>query len=342
VHTDAFTDALGSRRVGTDPDGSAVERFELCPDLAATPAAEAALAARVNRLSAFAHPGFARVRRVERAAVAPNRLAIVSTAVPGIRLSDLLRQGADKGVAPAPGAVRNLARQVARAMADFHAAFPDLSHGTLGPERVVVCPDGRAVVVEPVLAPAVEPLHLGRTELWSRFRVPVPASAGPVRFDHVTDVVQVGLLVVALVLGRPIEGDEYPSEIDRLLTALPAPGSGVPPVSPAMRAWLSRASQVHARPAFRSAVDLAAAFEEVVAEVPRHQALASAVTTYLEAVAGSPRAPGRGPAGPDHAAAPNPSRPGPSAAVAAPGGGRFIGRPVPAVAGRLPAPRHPL
>lgn len=310
--TEFFADTLGSRHKATDSDGSVVERFELCPELSAVPTAEALLAARVSRFSGFSHPGFAALRRVERLHQ-PERIRIVSAAVTGTRLSAVLRRAHDRGVPPPPGVVRNLARQIVRAMAEFHLALPDLSHGTLAPERVILADDGRAVIVEPVLVPVLEWFRLGRTELWSRFGIPVPPTAGMARFDHVTDVMQLGLVVLAIAIGRPIAREEYPHEVERLVNTSGAPADGRPPlVSPAMRSWLLRASpQAQMRVAFRSAVDAAAAFDEVDAEVPRHKTLVSAVVAWLDAVGTGPAAPPAGrPTGPDRLAAP------PSSAVA--------------------------
>lgn len=306
VEKDLFADPLGRRHWATDPDGSAVEVFRLCPALAAAATTESAMTARVARLSAFVHPGFAAIRRVERVPGTTDQFRIISTAVPGIRLSDLLRRGNQRGVAPGPGAVRNLARQIAHAMADFHRAFPDLAHGALAPERVIVGPDGRAVIVEHLLAPVLDPLRMGRAAVWTAFQIPVPFGAGAARFDQVTDVVQLGMLALAIVVGRPIEREEYPHEVERLLadTSEPA-GSRRPAMSPAMRAWLQRCFQVQLRTAFRTAVEAAAAFEDVVDEEPRHRSLAKAVVAYLEAVEpGSTRSAGNSTSGPGSAGAP--------------------------------------
>ncbi len=282
---DSFADALGSRFWATDPDGSAVEFFRLSLPFSSGTAAEARRVARARRLSTFSPPGFAPIRRIERVPGAADQLAIVSTAVPGVRLSDLLRRGAEKGITPSPGVVRNLGRQIVRAMADFHRAFPDLAHGALGPERVVVGPDGRAVIVEYVLAPALELLGMNRVAFWRTFRIAVPPSAGAVRFDQVTDVVQLGMVMLALVLGRPIGRDEYPCEIEPPLSDGSSPSVELLSVgSPAMRAWLLRAGQPQIRSAFRTAVEAAAAFEEVVADEPRHKSLPSAVVAYLQSL----------------------------------------------------------
>ena len=317
VEKDWFADALGLRHRATDPDGSAIEVFRLCSDLSAAATTEAAITARASRLSAFVHPGFAAIHRVERVPGPPDQLVIVSAAVSGIRLSDLLRRGAERGIAPGPGAVRSLARQIAGAMADFHRAFPDLAHGTLAPERVVVCPDGRAVIVEHLLSPALEPLRMGRAALWTTFQIPVPSGAGSARFDQVTDVVQLGMLTLALVLGRPVALEEYPHEVERMLADAAAPADGRRPLgTPAMRAWLLRCFQVQMRSAFRTAAEAAAAFEEVVDDEPRLRSRPSAVVAYLEAVEpGSTRNAGNSAGGSGPAQTPGGSSGGRLAAV---------------------------
>ena len=66
------------------------------------------------------------------------------------------------------------------------------------------------MIVEYVLAPAIERLQMGRTPLGTQFRVAVPASAGTARFDQMTDVMQLGVLALALVLGRPIPPSDTP------------------------------------------------------------------------------------------------------------------------------------
>lgn len=332
MEKDSFADALGSRHRATDPDGSAVEVFRLCPEASAAATTEAALTARANRLAAFVHPGFASIRRVERVPGAANEIRIVTAAVPGIRLSELLRRGAERGVRPSAGAVRNLARQVLHAMADFHRAFPDLAHGTLGPERIVIDPEGRAVIVEHLLAPALEPLRMGRTALWNAFRIPVPSAAGAVRFDQVSDVVQLGMLTLALTLGRPIGGEEYPHETERMLAEAATPAGGAHPIgTPAMRAWLVRSFQVQLRTSFRNSVEAAVAFEEVFDDEPRVKSRPSAVLAYIEAVEpGSTRTAPAPTGGPGPARTPGGTASGRGTSVSVPAGQGASWRPSPA------------
>jgi hypothetical protein len=339
VNTDSFVDALGRRCRATDADGGAIEIFRLCPEVSGIATTEAALVERANRLAAFAHPGFASVRRVERAA---GVLAVVSTAVPGIRLSDILRHASEKGIVPSPGAVRSLMWQVSSTMADFHHHAPDLAHGALGPERIVVGPDGRVTIAEHLLAPVLEQLRMGRTSLWSAFQVPVPPGAGGARFDQMTDVLQLGMLALALVLGRPIGRDEYPHQVDRLLADASSPAiAGHQQLgSRAMRAWLLRAFQVQARSSFRTAGEAAVAFESVMADEPRHRSSSAAVMTFVDAAVAGPS----GVDGPPAASRQSQTGSGPGSARASggTGGGRVESRPAarPAVAASL-APSSP-
>jgi hypothetical protein len=297
VNTDSFVDALGRRSQAIDSDGGSIEIFRLCPEVSGIATTQAALVERANRLASFAHAGFASVRRVERTV---EGLAVVSTAVPGIRLSDVLRHASERGIVPSPGAVRSLMWQVLSTMADFHHHAPDLAHGALGPERIVVGPDGRATIVEHLLAPVLEQLRLGRTALWSAFQVPVPSGAGGARFDQMTDVLQLGMVALALVLGRPIGREEYPHQVDRLLADASSPAlAGHQQLgSKAMRAWLLRAFQVQARSSFRTAGEAAVAFENVLADEPRHRSSSAAVLAFVEAAMPSASEPARTSGGP--------------------------------------------
>jgi hypothetical protein len=124
------------------------------------------------------------------------------------------------------------------------------------------------VIVEHVLAAAVEQLQFGRDRLWQEFRISMPPSAGLPRFDHRADVTGVGLVALALVLGRPLEAHEFPNQIGQLLnearerTAL----GEEQPLSAPLRDWLARALQLDARRAFASAPEALTALEEVVAD----------------------------------------------------------------------------
>src|SRR5829696_619746 len=96
--TPTRTDPLGTRHRRATGD-SAEDVLEVRPDLAATGFFEFPLRERVLRLAGFRHRSFVKVHRVERAPGRQGALAIVSNAVEGVPLSDVLAAAAARGVA---------------------------------------------------------------------------------------------------------------------------------------------------------------------------------------------------------------------------------------------------
>src|SRR5205814_773641 len=95
---------------------------------------------------------------------------------------------------------------------------PDVSHAALTPDRVVLTPDGSLVVVEHVLGSALEALQLPSTRLWSEFGIMAPpANFIPAPLDARTDVVQLALLALSVLLGRRITPADYPRDLQLLL-----------------------------------------------------------------------------------------------------------------------------
>ncbi len=87
-----FSDALGYRVLGFDKkSGDRLEMLRLRPQLASSPAFEAAVRERQRRLVDFRHAAYARVRQIDRPAGQNAALAIVSNYADGQRLSELLR-----------------------------------------------------------------------------------------------------------------------------------------------------------------------------------------------------------------------------------------------------------
>lgn len=292
MQTSTFVDGLGRRSRTLEPTGEEVETLRLCRELSESAAAEAALIERAGRLAAFSHPSFAQVRKVERLRGPLGGLAVVSTAVPGVRLSEVLGHAQRKWVTPDLNAAACLLDQITGALADFHRHSVDFAHGALGPERIVVRPDGRVVIVEHALAPAIERLQMGRTPLWTQFRVAVPAVAGTARFDQLTDVMQLGVLALALALGRPIRRDEYPHRLQDLIAeaSTPDPLGERPTLSRSLRTWILRTLQLETRSSFRTAADAETALDAVLAEEPRPKPGFAAVARYLAACAPGPDA----------------------------------------------------
>ena len=279
-----FSDGLGERVVAADgATGELLQILRLRATLTAVPSFEFALRERTARLANFRHAYYVRVRRVDRAMAPTSALAIVSDHLEGTRLSDILRVAEDKGLQIDINAALCLIRQLVPAVAVLHENARDVAHGLIAPERLIVTPNARLVIVEHVLGAAIEQLQFGRDRLWQDFRVAMPPSAGLPRFDHRADVTGMGLVALALILGRPLADDEYPHRIPDLLnTARERSALGdEQPLSQALRTWLSRALQIDVRRSFASAPEAMAALEEVVSDDGMYVAAPVALETFL-------------------------------------------------------------
>jgi hypothetical protein len=143
-----------------------------------------------------------------------------------------------------------------------------VSHGALGPERLIVTPNARLVIVEYVAGAALEQLRYSRERYWKDLQIPLPRTAGLSHFDQRADVAQIGAIALALILGRPLKDDEFPARIPDLVAstwAVSARG-GFEPLPPGLRAWLGRALQLEPRNAFASAVEARAEFDAVLGD----------------------------------------------------------------------------
>ena len=279
-----FADGIGERVVVADSGtGELLQVLRLRSTLTAVPSFEFALRERAARLANFRHAYYARVRRIDRIASPGAGLAIVSDHVEGTRLSDLLRVAHERGLQLDVNTALCLIRQLVPAVALLHENAREVAHGLIAPERLLVTPHARLVVVEHVLAAAIEQLQFGRERLWQEFRAALPPSAGLPRCDHRGDVTGMGLVALALLLGRPLEADEFPHRIPELLnqarerTAL----GDEQPLSMPLRTWLARALQLDPRRAFASAPEANAALEAVVADASTYVSAPVALETFL-------------------------------------------------------------
>ncbi len=239
-YTPGTSDALGDRLLMFDNTGAAsIELLRFRPELADAPGFERALRERVERLESFKNPTFSEVRRVQRLE-GEEGLTLVSTHTPGKRLSEMF-QGPRSAVHPPFAAW--LIRQLAPALADFHAQNAGVAHGALTADRIVLTPDGRVVIVEQVLGSALEELQLSASRLWRDLRVIAPpAGNGVPRLDGRADVIQLGLATLSVLLGRRITPAEYPQNLGLLLDEF-ADGAGPhsPALVPRLQLWLERA-----------------------------------------------------------------------------------------------------
>ena len=280
-----FSDGLGERVVAADgATGELLQILRLRPALTAVPSFEFALRERAARLANFRHAYYARVRRVDRAhgrrrPRSPS--SPITSKARGCPTSCASRTSSRLQLDI--NAALCLIRQLVPAVAVLHENARDVAHGLIAPERLIVTPNARLVIVEHVLGAAIEQLQFGRDRLWQEFRVAMPPSAGLPRFDHRADVTGMGLVALALILGRPLAADEYPHHIPALLNeARERSALGEEqPLSPPLRTWLARALQVDVRRSFASAPEAMAALEELVSDDSMYVAAPVALETFL-------------------------------------------------------------
>jgi hypothetical protein len=267
-----FRDAFGERRrvtpPGAQPGTATLDVLCLRAELTAVPSFEFALRERVSRLASFRHPAFAVVRTVERLSDHARTLALISNTKPGARLSELLAIAGRQGVVLDCDAALYLLGQLVDAMAVFHEQAPDVAHGTLGPERIVVSPEGGVAIVEHVMGAAVEQLQFPEDRYWRELRVPSLLSPDPT-LDRRTDVLQIGMVALALILRRPLQADEFPHRIGEAVVAARAarPDGGMEPLPAGLRRWLTSALQLEPEAAFPTAVEAKAELEKVLAQI---------------------------------------------------------------------------
>jgi hypothetical protein len=319
-----FEDGFGKRHHAVGPGGEPLEVLEFAEHFTAVPSFEPALRDRVNALVGFQNTCFARVRSVQRLGQNGSRLVVVSDRVPGARLSTVLAVAKQQLLPLEVNAALCLIRQLVPAMAALHDKMPAVGHGALAPERIIITPNARLVVVDHMLGASVERLGYSHDRYWKELRIPLPTAAQPT-FDFRADVMQIGMVALALILGRPLDSDDYPDQVAALAEGawgLTATG-GVEPLPPELRTWLLRMLQLDPRHSFMTAVDAWSELEHVLGTsdyVASFGALKSFMAEYARYSAAAAPTPAAAPAAPAPASAPRPAMPAapPAASVAAP------------------------
>ena len=193
--------------------------------------------------------------------------------------------------------------------------------GALAPERIIITPNARLVVVDHMLGASVERLGYSHDRYWKELRIPLPTAAQPT-FDFRADVMQIGMVALALILGRPLDSDDYPDQVAAL-----AEGAGIDRhwrrrAAPARtRTWLSRMLQLDPRHSFVTAVEAWSELEHVLGTsdyVASFGALKSFMAEYARYSATAAASPAAAPAAPAPAAPPVVPAAPPAASVAAP------------------------
>ncbi len=294
-YTQGLSDGFGDRLLMSDnTSDSSLELLRFRPELAAVPGFERILRGTVARLARFEHPAFAHVRAVERLE-SDGALALVSTHVPGTRLSEMF-QGADRAAGVHPAFAAWLIRWLTPAIADLRART-GMAHGTITAERIVLASDGRPVLLEPAVGRAVEALGLSPDQLWQHFTMVVPPPEyGAPRLDDRSDIYQLGAVTLSLLLGRRLTPADLAGDLDPLLDELyTSPQGRASSFTPALCLWLDRALRTDGG-GFRSAHEAWDGSREL-SHAPRPDVLRLDARADVDAPGG--RAPGETPLGRD-------------------------------------------
>src|SRR5436190_4677311 len=272
-----FKDGFGTRVRVTDAGGDPVEHLQLVPELANQ---ESAIRDRVGRLINFRHARYVRLRSVERAKTGLKPLVVAYDALDGHRLSSVLEALPKLPLTLECDVALQIVRDLLPAIGILHDSRK-VTHGCIAPERLVYTSQQRLVIVDHGLGAALMRLNLPRKKLWDQFRIASPATNRAV-FDEKMDVVQIGLVALALLLGRPLTDDEYPAQVKRLIFSIKETSSrvGARPIGPELRRWLERATGVDEAQTFNSIKEAQDAFESVVA-VARYGPTAAAVKGFF-------------------------------------------------------------
>ena len=261
-----FEDGFGERRLALGVNGDQFEVLMLRDELTQSAVVEAALRDRVTRLADFRSEHFGHVRGVERAGKSVPRVMLVSDHVPGVRLSKILETAETHLIPVEMHAALCLLRQLVHAVAILHDKAPDVCHGAIGPERIIVTSNARLVLGEYVLGSAIEQLRYSNKQYWQDLRVPLPRTFGMPHLDRRTDVTQVGATALALIIGRPLAEEEFPAQIsDMTANALSlSPGGALEPLPLPLKVWLQRALQIDSKTPFGSAPEAWAELDRVL------------------------------------------------------------------------------
>jgi hypothetical protein len=188
--------------------------------------------------------------------------------------------------------MRSLAtvRRLERSGVSLHAWPGGLAHGAINPAHILLTDNGRVLLTDGVFGGGLEALQRNREALWKEFRLAMPPAASLARFDQQTDVTQMGASILALILHRPLRVSEYPRGVsDLVMTATESASlTGSSASEFTLRTWLQAALQIHAKLAFRSAVEAQRSFSDIARMRGSRSEGATALQAFLRATCGEP------------------------------------------------------
>jgi hypothetical protein len=263
-----FEDGIGQRRAVNGADGQPLSLLIVDEELTREPAFETAMRARIEQLATFRHPSFARIRGLAHLPRVPSRLALASDDVEGKRLAELLTLAEQRLIPLEIDGALCLVRQLVPSIAALHACGSDAAHGLLSPERLIVSNDGQLIVVEHVLSSALEQLQCSRERYWKQYRVATPLGGGAPHLNQRADVTQLGVIALALILGRPLADDDYPQRIAEIVGGVRAiSATGAEPLPSGLDVWLRRALQLDPQRSFTTAIEARDELEQLLGPV---------------------------------------------------------------------------
>lgn len=267
--TDVRHDGFGLRRFQEDDNWGRVELLDLAPALS-TPAAEQAIRARASRFITGRVPIVVPLYSIAREI---DGVSIVSGAPDGATLADLLGALEFGTVTMNDGALLELGALIARAVASMHEDAGTFAHAALTPGHVRLRAAEGVLLTGAVFGDALQSLQRNREQLWREFGVALPPAAGLPRFDHRSDVAQLGALVLAILTRRALTPTEYPRAVEELVHAATERMEVAGTCRTGLRLWLRQALQLQARSPFASAIEAERAYHAVVKTVNRRLVL---------------------------------------------------------------------
>ena len=276
-----FRDGLGIRYVRTDGTDGQVEVLRPLWDVGSM---QATIRQRVTRLASFRQARFVPVRATEVPRDDVSTIEVVSDYVSGHRLSQYLEASREGTVSIATSTAIYVIRELLGALALLRESR-GVTHGAVGPERMLITPKGRVVVADYVLGAAIERLDYTRPRLWREFRIPLTAGKGLPKLDDRADVMQVGMTALALLLGRPVELAEYPDRLGDLIASLgqASKAAGRSPVPAALIGWVKRAVFKDPNGKFGDVSDARLSLEAVISKLGAAVGGAAALKSLAEA-----------------------------------------------------------